>query len=468
MNWKRLKQKKRNAIKSNRAELGIVYGRRRVGKSTLLENAANVKNKLFFEGIKSASLKQQIDHFTYQLAKNTNTSQIIAHNWHNAFDELTRHIGKKRCYIIFDEFPWMASGKTELVSLLKYYWDNHWKKNQSLTLVLCGSIAGFMVNHIVHSEALHNRKTFEIKLQPLPASETKLFFKDLRSEYEISKFLIVFGGIPKYLEQIDPHIPFENNVDKLCFQKSGFFKNEFETIFKEQFKVTKNYEKIVSNLALKSLSKQELGKKIKIRSGGGLSSYIDNLERADFIKVFNPTTLSGKRKSKTQRVVLWDEWLRFYFTYVEPNRKIIEINTKPGLFEKVAGHSLFNYLGLSFEQFCMKNLPSIFQRIGYDIHTIKDFGPFFRQRKRNGGKDEGLQIDILVHRRAKALTLIECKFSSRPIGSSIVKDIERKIKFLKVLKNYTIEKVLISCSGITNSLEKKDYFHHVLGVEDLF
>ncbi|ETR66702.1 MAG: hypothetical protein OMM_12457 [Candidatus Magnetoglobus multicellularis str. Araruama] len=117
----------------------------------------------------------------------------------------------------------MASGRTELISLVKYYWDNYWKKNPNLTLVICGSIANFMFKHIVHSKALHNRKTFEIKLAPLSACESKLFFKQYRSNNEIAKFLMVFGGIPKYLEQVDPQFSFSENMDRLCFQKKWFF-----------------------------------------------------------------------------------------------------------------------------------------------------------------------------------------------------------------------------------------------------
>ena len=244
------------AIVSKRAELGIVYGRRRIGKSTLLKKAAPKKNTLYFEALQGVSLKKQIEHFTYQLSKQTNTPIILARNWHEAFDALTLHIKKRRRYIVFDEFPWMAAGRSELVALFKYYWDNHWKQNPNLTAVICGSVASFILNHIIHSKALHNRKTFEIRLQPLSADESKLFFKNLRSENEICKFLIVFGGIPKYLEQIDPHTSFENNIDRLCFQKNGFFINEFETIFKEQFKVIKTYEKIARELEKKLLQRR--------------------------------------------------------------------------------------------------------------------------------------------------------------------------------------------------------------------
>ena len=458
----------KDAIASNRAELGIVYGRRRIGKSSLLMKAVSRKGDLYFEALQNVSLKKQIDHFLYQLAEQTKTPRSIAGDWREVFDILTYHIKTNRHYVVFDEFPWMASGRSELVSLLKYYWDNHWKKNPNLTLVICGSIASFMLKHIVHSKALHNRKTFEIKLPPLTASEARLFFKNLRSDFETARFLMVFGGIPKYMEQIDPRLSFSDNVDRLCFQKNAFFVNEFETIFKEQFKVVKNYERIVKVLSQKSCSKEEIGKHLKISSGGGLTSYINNLEQADFIKVFTPKAPFGASGEKTKKLVLWDEWLLFYFNYIEPNRNIIQLNTEPGLFDKVAGQSLNNYFGLAFEKLCMKNLLNIFKNIGYDIHQIIGFGPFFRQRKRNESHDEGLQIDILVHKKGQVLTLIECKYSTTPISTSIIPEIEQKIKFLKAPRHFTIERILISGGEVTANLQKSDYFHHIVGMETFF
>lgn len=159
-----------------------------------------------------------------------------------------------------------------------------------------------MISHLVHSKALHNRKTFEIQLAPLPASEAKLFFRRLRSDFEIAKFLMVFGGIAKYLEQIDPRHSLTHNIDRLCFQKHAFFLTEFETIFKEQFKVTKTYERMVRSLAERSCAQEELAQRIGMASGGGLSGYINNLEQADFVKAFTPKSVLGKG-DKTRKLV---------------------------------------------------------------------------------------------------------------------------------------------------------------------
>ena len=190
----------KSANQSNKAELGIVYGRRRIGKSTLLQSFLK-KGDLYFEGIKGLSKKKQIQHFAQQLAAQTNTIPVDAKNWSEAFRALTPHITKKRIYVVFDELPWMASGQKELIALLKYFWDNHWKQNNKIHLVLCGSIASFMVKNVLHSEALHNRKTYEFQLGPLSIAEANLFFPNTPKEM-VLKYLLIFGGIPKYLEQI--------------------------------------------------------------------------------------------------------------------------------------------------------------------------------------------------------------------------------------------------------------------------
>lgn len=456
------------AIQSSKAELGIVYGRRRVGKSTLLEYFTKTVPSFTFEGLEKGTTKVQIAHFVSQLAKQTNTLPVKAITWEDAFDTFTKYISKGRHYIIFDEFPWMANEQTKLIALLKFYWDRYWKKNPDITLILCGSIANFMVKHLVHSRALHNRKTFEMKIDPLPAFEAKQFFQNYRSTFEVSKFLMIFGGVPKYLEQLDPKKSLTLNLDRLCFQKNGFFVKEFETLFKEQFKVVRNYENIVEILAKGSLSKEKLAQIVQIDSGGGLKYYLDQLERADFIKSFQSFSFNKNSRSKTKKYVLWDEWLRFYFNYMQPNIQIIESNNRPGGFENFVSNSFDTYLGLAFERFCFKNIYSIFDALDISHFNVVNYGPFFKQGSRkSSSKSSGLQIDILIEQKGAILTLIECKFSVNPIGPTIIQEIEKKIHLLQAPKKYTIEKVLICANGVSSSLRKENYFHKILELDSI-
>jgi hypothetical protein len=455
-----------DAINSDRAELIILYGRRRVGKSALLQRVVRKKGDLYFEALQDVPQKKQIEHFLRQLALQTRSPQSVARSWSEAFEVLTYHLERGRHYVVFDEFAWMASKRSELVSLLKFFWDNRWKKNPKITLVLCGSITGFMLRHIVHSRALHNRKTLEIKLPVLPAWEAKRFFKAKRSDLEIAKFLMVFGGIPKYLEQIDVGVSLEENLDRLCFRKHGFFLTEFDTVFKEQFKVVRNYERIVRVLAQRSCSKEDLAGRLGIATGGGLSGYLQALEQADFIKTQSPATTMGKGQ-KTRKLVLWDEWLRFYFTWVEPHRDVIEMNTRPGLMDRLTGVNLDAYFGSCFEQLCARNLQRIYDNLGLDFHRVVGFGPFFRQRRRDENGDQGIQIDLMVKSKGNVLTLMECKFSSRPIGVSVIKDFERKIAFLHAPRKFAIERVLICAGDVTTDLRRSDYFHRIVGLADI-
>jgi AAA+ ATPase superfamily predicted ATPase len=121
----------KTANQSNKAELGIVYGRRRVGKSTLLK-AVKSENSLFLEGVKGLTKEKQIRHFLNQIAEQTNTIPTLAKNWSEALQVLTQFISKGRWYVVLDEVPWMASGHQEFISYLKYYWDNKWKQNNKL------------------------------------------------------------------------------------------------------------------------------------------------------------------------------------------------------------------------------------------------------------------------------------------------------------------------------------------------
>jgi uncharacterized protein len=459
----------KDRIDSSQAELGIIYGRRRVGKSTILKSLQKeATQSIYFEGIKGLSKKAQITHFCRQLAVQTKTMQVVANSWQEAFDALTQVFKKKKIYVVFDEFPWMASERQELVGILKYYWDNQWKKSPRLTLVICGSIAQFMVKHLVHSEALHNRKTFELKIDPLPCDEGALFLKNKRSKYEILKFLMIFGGVPKYLEQLNPNFGLSKNMDRLCFKKGGFFLHEFETIFKEQFKVTRNYESIVKALDLGKLTKEEIARKLKTTTGGGLTTTLENLEQAEFIRKELSLSLDSRTtKEKTVRYVLSDEWLRFYFTYVQPSLKTIELNTKDGLFDRLTGPSLANFFGLSFENFCHKNIGVILKALDIGPEEVVTYGPYFKQPSRSKKEAKGVQIDLIIQKKGNTYVLIECKFKDDPLNSSIIREVEKKVEILSLPTKITLEKVLITANGVLPMVHKADYFHRIITLNEI-
>ena len=306
-----------NSLYQNpRANLVVIYGRRRVGKSTLIEKFMKGKLHLSFEGLEKVRTKGQIKHFTERLIKQLNEfaelSLMNFETWSSLFDYLTTYFETcdNKCILFLDEFQWLAVNQYKLVSLIKFYWDNHWSK-QNVMLILCGSVSSYMTKKVIRSKALYGRINWELCLEPLPPDEIYELLDGKRSQDEILLYSLVFGGIPKYLQEIDPNKSFDQNINKLFFIKNALFSNEYSRIFYSQFKEHKTYEAIVSALKDKPLSLDEITKETNISSGGALTYYLYNLEQAAFITSYVP--YNKNLNSKLVKYKLTDEYIRFYF-----------------------------------------------------------------------------------------------------------------------------------------------------------
>lgn len=451
---------------SNKAELVIIYGRRRIGKSALIKQFARNKKNLYFEAIDNAAQRQQIEHFLSQLSEQVGLPKFDCKKWKDAFDALTGIIKSGKWIVVFDEFPWMASKKAGLVSLLKYYWDQKWKENRELMLILCGSVASFMVEHIVHSDALHNRKTIEMRLDHLLPADVRSFLGK-RSAWETSIVMMMIGGVPKYLEMFDRSLSAKINFNEQFFTKDGFFVNELETIFKEQFRSTAYYEAIVRLLSFGSANLSEIGRKISFESGGTLRKYLKNLEMAGFIEEMPSLSPSGERR-RTRKYRLADPFLRTYFRFIEPNKKRIQRNTNAELADSIMGESWDTFFGQAFDWFVYSAAENLFNALKIPPADIVNYGPYFRQKERTGQKRPGVQIDMLVVRRDGVITVIENKFTRQPVGSSIMDEVQSKIDKLDIPKGRTIEKVLVSASGATKTVVDSGYFNKIVTLDELF
>lgn len=447
-------------FKNKSAQLVVVYGRRRIGKSELLKTFINDKNHLFFEGLENQSQQNQINNILNMLAKQKNDPFIEKLNvkkWTEILDLLTNQIKnqKTKIVLIFDEFQWMANLRSPLVSLLKLYWDNHWK-NQNVMVILCGSVAHFMVNKVVNSKALYGRINMELCLGGLLPSESRALLVG-RGDLEVLKYLMIFGSVPKYLEEIDQSRSFEENLNSLCFKKNCFFINELDKVFYSQFREAQTYKKIIEALDTGNLSLAEIADKVKFSSGGGLKSYLSNLEQSGFIRVYTSIQQTGKRNQKYK---LFDEFLTFYFKFMKPHTRQITENTKQQLFNLLVKSKWQPWLGIAFENFCLKNAMVIAEAAGF-AEEVESFGPLF------GSKDKNFQIDLIYNRTHELTTVCEIKFYSNPIGTSIIPEVKSKIARLKKKRGQTIERMLIAPMGADKHLLATQYFHHVITLKEL-
>lgn len=454
-----------DAYQSGKSELVVLYGRRRIGKSSLIKHFSEKKHTFFgFEALEGETAPSQIEHFKEQLKNQIDDpilDSVVFKNWEQVFIYLTDRLFKTKTRVkkilFLDELQWMAVGRSKLVSLLKFFWDNHWK-NKNFMLILCGSVASFMIKKVLHSKALYGRTTLEMLLKGLGPPEASQLIGKKRNYEEILKYQLVFGGVPKYLEQVNPNRSFNQNINMLCFSSHGIMLNEINRIFYSQFKEAKNYLKIIHLLKNGMYSQGEISVKTGVASGGGLKLYLENLERAEIIRSFIP--FDRGINSKFKKYELSDEFLVFYFKYIEPNLRIISESSSNRLFDTLTKDSFDSWLGFAFERFCLKQARKLAAIMGFADDLLLA-SPYFSKN------DQGFQIDLLYKRADHVITVCEIKHQRRKINTKIIPEMEKRCTLFKLPRGYVLEKALISLYGPDKSLKDSGYFHHFVVLDEI-
>lgn len=448
---------------SNNSSLIVIYGRRRIGKTTLVEKFIAKKPHLRFEGLEQGGTQAQLSQVVYDFGKQINNpllSQVKIEAWAPLLDHLTKIFSQsKEKYILFlDEFQWLAANQSKLVSLIKKYWDQCWSK-QKVMLILCGSVCAYMIKNVVGSKALYGRITQEMCLEGLSPIEIYQLLEGKCSIDEILQYSIVLGGIPQYLKELNPHQSLDQNINRLFLTKNGSLVNDYQGIFFSQFKKPHIYEKIVRYLQGSPKSLQEIATKLKMTSSGGVKLYLANLEKALFITSYTPYDKTGK--TKLIKYKLTDEYLRFYYKYVEPNRQLILANQHKNLFAQLVKPVWQTWLSCAFENFCLRHAWFLADLMGFQDELIQ-WGPYFHRQ------DIGFQIDLLYLRKNKIITLCELKYQDAPISVQVVREVEKKAALITLPRGYVLEKALISRLGPDKSLKELGYFQHTIQQEDFF
>lgn len=447
------------------AQLIVVYGRRRVGKTSLVEYAYQDQPLWKFEGLEGEPVIRQIQGFISDLALYTNNpdlkNQKVA-TWRDALGILSREISGKKLIIFLDEFQWLASMKSKLVSTFKFFWDNHFRKNKDLRFVLCGSVSSFMVKKVIRSKALYGRVDTEINLQPLGIKETDAFFAGQRSKDEIIQINMIFGGIPQYLEELNPKFSLIQNLNEYAFRQHGFFFQEYRRLFISHFAENPIYEKMLFSLSEGPKSSEDLAKACTTTTGGSFTERLLDLELAGFIQRYIP--IDKGYKSKIVRYRIFDEYLHFYYRFILPYVQEI-MSGQISMMQITNTNKYKQWQGLAFERLCLKNSTLLAKFLNFAGIKYKCGAWFQRGTKAS----PGAQIDLLFDRADRVLTVCELKYVSELPARKLIENYEKRIaRLLKVHHSYGIQKVLLLGRKIAVPRTIQGYFDEVLFAEDVF
>lgn len=458
------------ALESKKAEMIAIVGRRRVGK-TFLVNSVYEKHIVFKQtGVRHASPEQQLRTFrnTLQLLSRKKVEQ--PKDWLDAFFQLRLHLKPllkkdQKVVLFFDELSWLADPESGFLDFLGHFW-NDWAGQQNLVVVLCGSVSSWIIKKVINDKGgLHNRVTKYIHLKPFTLSETETYLKARHinfPRYDITQLYMVMGGIPLYLEAVVPEESVIQNVDRICFGENGLLKDEFSRLYAALFDDSQYHVEIIRALSKKrkGLSRNEIIANAKVPNGGLVTRILEELVQSDFIMAYQP--FGKKKKDKLYR--LTDEYSLFYLQFIEPN-----VNEGSGTWLQLSQTQAFKiWCGYAFEGICMKHVPQIKQALGVGgVYTTS-----FSFLKKATEEEEGLQIDMIMERADRVIHLFEIKFYNSEF--TLTKDYAERLRqrlwaFMRLSKTKKrVTTTMITPFGIKHNMHSLGLVEHSLVLDELF
>jgi hypothetical protein len=456
-------------LRKKTASLVVCEGRRRIGKSTFVRECAKGADHFFsFEGLPprpNIGLKEQLEVFAQRLAGQTKAPRVALEGWPQAFQLLASLLpATGRTVLLLDEISWMAMGEPDFAGHLKMAWDNLFSRHDRLVLVLCGSVTSWIEENILNQTGFVGRCSWQFRLPPLPLPACNLFWRGKEiSSAEKLKVLSVTGGVPRYLEEIDPGQSAEQNIQRLCFHPGGLLFREFDQIFHDIFsRRAEAYRRVATALAGGSRAISEISAALGQERGGTLSGVADDLAAAGFVSresSFDPVT--GRTHPNAVRYRLCDNYLRFYLRCVEPVRESVE----KGLFKWTPLESFPGWdtlMGLQFENLALGSLATVLGKIGLANVPILNAGTYCRRPTR---RQKGCQVDLLIRTR-QSLYVFEMKFR-RLIDKAVVSEVRQKVQRLNVPRSLSVRTGLIFQGELHPEIQPSDYFDFLVPFECL-
>lgn len=458
-------------FKKGSASFVAVKGRRRIGKSRLIREFGQACRFISLSGIapvKGITPSKQRKAFAEQLAQKLHIPEPKADNWTNLFAVLASHVKEGRVVILLDEISWLAHRDSSFQVKLKNAWDDSFKENPELVLVVCSSISSWIEENIINSTAFVGRLSLTLHLQPLSLLECAEFWgvqKENVSSHEKFKVLCVTGGIPRYLEEIDPTQSAESNIKRLCFMKEGVLFGEFGHIFHDLFgSRSAIYIKIVESLVKHPRATlKDIYNFLKMEKQGVVSDYLNDLEQAGFVRRSYTWNLKTGESGKQSCFSISDNYLRFYLKYILPNQAKIE----KGDFDDMAVEALpawNSIMGLQFENLVINNRKSLLEALNISPSSVINDGPYIQFANQ---QQEGCQVDYLIEDKFRSLIIIEIKFSLSPVQLAVVEEVKQKIKKLKGVSNVSYRPVLIHVNGVDDTVVSSGFFAHIINFSNL-
>ena len=394
---------------SKRAEFVAVYGRRRVGKTYLVREFFKDGFAFYAAGVARVGMRGQLRAFGDALREYGSPHRAVPSDWHEAFSRLrellegespNRDRASGRLVVFLDELPWMDTPRSSFKPALELFWNSWASGRPDVMLVVCGSATSWVITNLIDdSGGFHNRVTRQIHLEPFTLGECEEYFRANNISFtrrQVVESYMVFGGVPYYLDLIDRRLSLPQNIDQLCFDRSGQLRNEIDHLYGSLFKNAERHRLIIAQMAKRrsGMTRAELAQVDGIGDGQPLTKVLRELEQCDFIRSYRDFT-----KAKEGR----------FYQLIDPFSLFALQFVCEGEVESWTAHAgtpgYYAWRGLAFEVVCLLHTRQMKAALG--IAGVETTECSWRSRE----ADPGVQIDLLISRRDGVVNICEMKFA---------------------------------------------------------
>ena len=370
--------------------------------------------------------------------------------------------GRGRVVVLLDEISWFGYYDTTFAADIKVAWDNYWKKHDGAIVVICGSVSSWIKENIVDNSAFYGRRSLDIVLRELPLDQCVRFWgrrAERISPREIVDVLSVTGGVPRYLEEINPSLSAADNIRRLCFTPNGVLRADFDEMFNDVITNQPTFTgKVLRCLVDGPQSIVSIADKLTVEKGGRVSAAVNRLVEAGIVSPDvgkNPETGAAV---KERRFRLKDNYSRFYLKYIEPVKTVID----DGRYEFLSLETLEGWdavMGLQFENLVVNNYGMLIPHLHLRNVLLTSAAPY-RKMPVPSLRQRGCQIDLLIQSR-RTVYVVEIKRMAE-IGRRIIEEVDAKVRSLKTRPNVSIRTALVYDGHLAPIVEADGYFDAIV------
>ena len=445
--------------KRGQFEFGVVYGTRRIGKTTMLQEFVKGKPAFYFQARK-ADEKDNLTAFSHEFRKLQGMDEHVSYNsFSDAFDSIVDCSKKLRMILIIDEIAYLCQKSKALLSLLQFYMDGAFR-DAKLMVILSGSNVSFMEGILNNrNDPLYQRATFQIHLEKMPFNEARQFVSD-GSHEEQGQYLGLFGSHPYYLGMIDHAISFQENVRRLLYSKYGTLLDAPEKILPVGVSDQNMYNSILRAVAMGKRFSKEIAEAVGVENNY-VAKYLSSLLQMQVLEKRE----SFIQNKKTNYYAVGDNLLRFWYRFIFDQRDVIQNGLGDVMFAEDQ-EGIADFIARSFEDVALLWMEE--QNRKGKLPAF--YGTFRNYNVENSRLNRSVELDGLAEGLGKnknRLLVIECKYRKTPFSMSMLAHLKESVSLFNAYD--VIDYYLISKSGFTSDVATlTDPRIHLVLLDDLF